>query len=349
MRLNKTSLSEQKLKEIFKIDETNKVLSDFIFDYLYNAKEIATLVKDNKSLYECVKEYYGFDKSFIKEIKDYHLDKNFTELDINKYLNNPYIKNIKINDLSYKNYKFKALQYNKYEGFLYDFVKVDNKYHEIILLGYFKDTFNYLALYKDDSIWMLITPHEINTMEKSISKAKGNVLTFGLGLGYYQYMVSLKDDVKSITIIENDQNVIDLFTKNILPLFKNKDKIKIIKDDAINFINNLKTSYDYYFVDLWHDVDDGLITYLQIIKVLKDKADYWIENSMIIMLRRCILTYLFEQIYQIENNYIDEESFYDHIINKIHELLKDYEINNMDDLTYLLTDKFINELKYKLL
>ena len=74
MRLNKTSLSEQKLKEIFKIDETNKVLSDFIFDYLYNAKEIATLVKDNKSLYECVKEYYGFDKSFIKEIKDFDFD-----------------------------------------------------------------------------------------------------------------------------------------------------------------------------------------------------------------------------------------------------------------------------------
>ena len=41
MRLNKTSLSEQRLKEIFKIDETNKVLSDFVFDYLYNAKDPA--------------------------------------------------------------------------------------------------------------------------------------------------------------------------------------------------------------------------------------------------------------------------------------------------------------------
>lgn len=45
-------------------------------------------------------------------------------------------------------------------------------------------------------------------------------------------MASLKADVESITIVEREQSVIDLFTSFILPQFKTKDKITVIKDDA---------------------------------------------------------------------------------------------------------------------
>ena len=40
---------------------------------------------------------------------------------------------------------------------------------------------------------MTITPDEIETMKEAVDQAFGNVLTFGLGLGYYAYMVSEKD------------------------------------------------------------------------------------------------------------------------------------------------------------
>ena len=60
---------------------------------------------------------------------------------------------------------------------------------------------------------MLITPNEIETMKKSISEATGNVLTYGLGLGYYAYMVSMKENVESVTIVEKDKEIIDLFKK----------------------------------------------------------------------------------------------------------------------------------------
>mgnify|MGYP004628899591 FL=1 len=127
---------------------------------------------------------------------------------------------------------------------------------------------------------MLITPNEIETMSESISEAYGNVLTYGLGLGYYQYMISNKDNVKSITIIEKDQNIIDLFTKYILPQYKYKNKIKIINEDALKYKYN--NEYDYVFVDIWHDPSDGIELYTKMKQLEKPniKYSYWIEKTI---------------------------------------------------------------------
>ena len=61
-------------------------------------------------------------------------------------------------------------------------------------IGYFKDEYKYPCVLENDREWMLITPNEIETMKKPISEATGNVLTYGLGLGYYAYMVSMKEN-----------------------------------------------------------------------------------------------------------------------------------------------------------
>ena len=66
---------------------------------------------------------------------------------------------------------------------------------------------------KDDVVWMSTDPNEIITMNPYIQKAHGDILVMGLGLGYYPFMTALKDDVKSITIIEKDPKVIDIFKK----------------------------------------------------------------------------------------------------------------------------------------
>jgi hypothetical protein len=50
------------------------------------------------------------------------------------------------------------------------------------------------ALLENDRIWMTITPNEIEIMIKPVDEAFGHVLTYGLGLGYYAYMVSKKLD-----------------------------------------------------------------------------------------------------------------------------------------------------------
>ena len=74
---------------------------------------------------------------------------------------------------------------------------------------------------------MSVTPNEVYTVQPAIDNAKGKVLTLGCGMGYFAYMASLKEEVESITIIELEQDVIDLFENSILPQFENKDKIYI--------------------------------------------------------------------------------------------------------------------------
>ena len=149
-----------------------------------------------------------------------------------------------------------------------------------------ENNIQYLAVLENNNEWMLITPNEINTMQPIIDEVKGNVVAFGLGLGYFAYMAGIKDDVNSVTIVERDENVIKLFEENILSKFSCKNKIKIIKCDAFEFAKDMN-GYDYAFVDLWHDVSDGVDLYLKMRSMEKEniKYRYWIEDSLLSWIR----------------------------------------------------------------
>ena len=83
------------------------------------------------------------------------------------------------------------------------------------------------TILENNRIWLTITPNEIEIM--NVDEAFGNVLAFGIGLGYYAYMISEKENVDRITIVDINDDVIHLFQKYILPPVKNAHKIKIIK------------------------------------------------------------------------------------------------------------------------
>ena len=136
------------------------------------------------------------------------------------------------------------------------------------------------AVLQNDREWMSITPNEINTMRSVIEEASGNVLTYGLGLGYFAYMCSIKPEVASVTVVEKDPSVIALFQKEILPQFKQKDKIRVIKADAFEYAAAVKEEYDLTFADLWHDVQDGIPCYTELKKIERGKTRYWIEKTM---------------------------------------------------------------------
>ena len=135
---------------------------------------------------------------------------------------------------------------------------------------------------------MSISPNEVFTMDQPIKKAKGKVLTLGCGMGYFAYMVSLKEDVESITIVELEQSVINLFEIYLLPQFENKDKITIIKGDAIEFLHNMEDgTFDYCFADIWIGIED-IVPYFAVKEIgrhfQKTKIEYWIEDSFAILL-----------------------------------------------------------------
>jgi hypothetical protein len=148
---------------------------------------------------------------------------------------------------------------------------------------------------------MAIKPNEIETMKEPCSKMYGKVAIFGLGLGYFAYRVAQNENVKEITIIEKDENVIKLFYENILPQFENADKIKVVKSDAFDFAKKMgEKKYDTAFVDLWHDTSDGVDLYIKMKKSEvfspDTKFEYWIEKSILSSIRWRVFDGIYESI-----------------------------------------------------
>lgn len=202
------------------------------------------------------------------------------------YENNPYLKNIKIPSKKLGKWELCYKTYVPYQAFVFDDPKITRDGKIIPQIGFFEKEFSYPAVLESGTEWMLITPNEINTMRAPISGAHGKVLTYGLGLGYFAYMVSEKESVSSVTIVERDKNAISLFRDIILPQMPRKDKINIICDDAFYFAETrlADSDFDFVFADIWHDPSDGVPAYKRLKATEKylPSADfsYWIEKTL---------------------------------------------------------------------
>lgn len=259
---------------------------------IINIKQIKEVCKtgvDEETAYRYLLEAYceldDHDEEFINLYFPYIIRK----LDPNIYKKNDYYQNIdfsKLNNNKNHAWKLKIASYKAYEAFVWNDYQYLKDGRVIPQIGFFNVPFCYPAIYENNRLWMSITPNEISTMQDVIDEVKGNVATIGLGLGYFAYMVTNKEDVISITIIERDQSVIKLFSETILPQFKHPEKVKIIEEDAFSFLeNNMnELTFDYLFCDIWHDVGDGLELYLKLkpfeVRYPNTKFDYWIEKTI---------------------------------------------------------------------
>lgn len=186
----------------------------------------------------------------------------------------------------------------------------------------------YLAnvLWQKDEVWMLDAPSESNTIDPNAKKAHGNVLTFGLGIGYFAFMALLNPKVKSVTIIEKSPSVIAMFRKFILPQFPASDRINIIEGDAFDYFRqSFMQDFDYVFVDIWKSGDDGFLMIEQLLEQYEppfEKVDFWIEHSCFEFIPTLILLYfvsisgnknkphldpVYSRVQQKISNYFDSE------------------------------------------
>lgn len=226
------------------------------------------------------------DKNEDKEFFNTYFPKIIKKLKTSEYKENSYFKKIINPKITLNNIEFKYDFYKPYEGFVFNDIEVDKDGRMFPQIGFFEETFKYPAILENGRVWMTITPNEIETMKSPIEKAYGKVLTFGLGLGYFQYMISNKMNVSEVYIVDSNEDIIKLFSKYILPQFENSNKIKIIKMDAFEFLQKEMKNYlfDYVFSDLWHDVSDGVDMYLKIKEYEKIypniEFEYWIEKSI---------------------------------------------------------------------
>ena len=212
------------------------------------------------------------------------------QLDAQACRKDPYYQLIRMPKITRGRWKMGYKTIAAYELFTADDPKTLPDGREIPQIGFFTEDFRAPIVEEDGREWMTVTPSEINTMTADIEAAYGKVAVFGLGLGYYAFMVSQKENVREVKVIERDKEVISLFKEFILPQFPNKQKITIIEADAYAYAEAMGSErFDCAYVDIWHDVLDGVAMYLRM-KRLEHRSPgtkflYWIEPSMLAWLR----------------------------------------------------------------
>ena len=238
-------------------------------------------------------EAFGLDNSISEDrllVRDY-LYPSVRILDTKRYTSNPYYKNIRIENIKDGRWEFKTETYPAYRAMICDDLIINEDLSEVAPLGFFTEDFSFPAVLEDGNEWMTLTPVDLDTCDEAIDAASGKVVTFGLGLGYYTYMVSMKENVESVTVVEKSEKIIELFRKHILPQFPSKDKIEIVSCDAFEYAKDYmpKEKFDHAFVDTWRDASDGAPMYEKMRELERLSPDtefrYWIERFLISRLR----------------------------------------------------------------
>ncbi len=263
---------------------------DIITKEMIDALCEGTEIKKEDAIAALLCEIFGLDAETSSEdkiiIRDYIIP-SVRILNKEKYTENPYYKNIKLPDVKDGDWEFRNEKYEPYRAVICHDMMIRDDFSEIPPLGFFEEEFAFPAVLEGGNEWMTLTPVDLDTCEAAIDAAQGKVVTFGLGLGYYAYMVSRKENVKSVTVVEKSEKVIELFKKYILPKFDKKEKVRVICADAFEYAECQMPSenYDVAFVDTWRDASDGTPMYTRMKALEKlnknTKFLYWIENFLI--------------------------------------------------------------------
>jgi hypothetical protein len=222
------------------------------------------------------------DKQFFRT----HFLPCFKKLSVRSFLEDPYYNQIIFPHGVNGDWAFETRICKPYEAFVYDDPEILPDGRILPRIGFFDTEYAYPAVLENGREWMTLMPNETNTTKPAIDIAYGKVLTFGLGLGYFTFMASIKHDVEFVTVVERSDDVIELFERFILPQFPDPSKIKIVRSDAFDFAENqmAKGAYDSVFVDIWHDPSDGCDLYLKMKEyetlLPKAKFVYWVEDTL---------------------------------------------------------------------
>lgn len=295
----------EKMKRLEKTFELNFRLTRFYANYLEHYNEIINAEmmhalcgdgsideKDGFAAILC--QIFGLDIDGSPDertlIRDY-ITPSVRVMNADKYRNNPYYTNIVIPEVEKGRWEFKREKYPAYRGVIAADMMLCDGFREIPPLGFFTEEFEFPAVLEDGNEWMTLTPVDLDTSDEAIERAHGKVVTFGLGLGYYTYMVSEKEEVDTITVVEKSSDVVALFKEYILPQFSHPEKVKIVNLDAFEYAEKVMPceKFDVAFVDTWRDASDGTPMYEKMKKLehLSPNTEfiYWIENFLISRLR----------------------------------------------------------------
>ncbi len=124
----------------------------------------------------------------------------------------------------------------------------------------------YIQLLDESDRWngcvMSDTPMEKRTNKKFVQDAHGDVFIAGLGIGLIVLPIQEKEEVKSITILEKNAEVIELVGKQ-LPL---NDKVRIVHGDVFEHEFPKGTKFDCLYFDIWNYVNQDVWEEMKMLK-----------------------------------------------------------------------------------
>ena len=244
-------------------------------------------VKESFSILLCAALGFDTENEFDRKLWELYSPHMIHHLDEKLFTEDPYYKAVRINDgKTIGEWELREDKLSPFTVFVCDDPLTLPDGRIIPQIGFFDTEFSFLSVLQNGREWMTMMPNEIVTQKTPINEAKGQIATYGLGLGYFAFMTARKENVTSVTVVERDESVIALFKELLLPNFVNKEKIEIVRADAFEFAERVapERDFDYIFADIWHDPSDGVDCYKRF-KSLEPlcpntKFGYWIEKTL---------------------------------------------------------------------
>jgi hypothetical protein len=272
--------------------ELDKVMVSLIHSMVEVNAYVTSILEFNEKVLSPKRE-----KELLNILKKYNVPHKNLKYDLKLLTENPYFKDIKLDSVDSDTVKYEKLTIKKRTLINMNFSQPMGKYlfhyHPI---GYFEKDIDLPALTEGDKIWMSPAISEIESMGLGIKRGHGKCLTLGLGIGMLPYLWLLKEEVDSVTIVEFNKEVIDLFEKYIRPQFKTDKKLEIIQGNAFDYYSEeFLSKFDYVYVDFWESTEDGLGFYTKLMKKRIDlpHVDYWIEDSILNDVKYIVAPYLY--------------------------------------------------------
>lgn len=136
-----------------------------------------------------------------------------------------------------------------------------------------------------DEVLMSDTDMERTTNRHALQDAKGHVLIGGLGIGMLPYHMCRKKKVESVTVLELQEEVIDLVAPHI-----RHPKLRVIQGD-VHYPPALPwwPEFDYIYLDIWQQVRvewvelEKLMTAYQEYLAPGGKVDAWLADYVRIL------------------------------------------------------------------
>lgn len=134
-------------------------------------------------------------------------------------------------------------------------------------------TGSYIRLSHKGEVVMSNTSMEERTNMNFCCNAYGDVLIGGLGIGMIILAIQDKPEVKSITVIEKNQEVIELVATQL----HFNDKVNIVCADVFDWKPDKNVKYDVSYMDIWNWINEDV--YQEQMKPLKRKYSRFLRSK----------------------------------------------------------------------